>query len=227
MNKRLISQTVKAAIVLALVCIAAVTAAMYLHKPPIDGEDYARNLLLQHVGTLLIVLLLAWDIVKGCMPLPAFVGISVFAVIHIVGACYLYSYVPYARWFEENLGIVLEQTDIHPNKFDRFVHFAFGVLMFPYLLHKCLAWLKGKPWASVLMAWLLIQTGSMIYELVEWLLAVCQSPENAEAYNGQQGDVWDAHKDMLLAMIGSTIMTICYAIKNMRETRSRWPKCQI
>ncbi|MCY3189826.1 DUF2238 domain-containing protein, partial [Acinetobacter baumannii] len=29
------------------------------------------------------------------------------------------------------------------------------------------------------------------------------SPEEAENYNGQQGDMWDAHKDMLLATIGA------------------------
>lgn len=27
--------------------------------------------------------------------------------------------------------------------------------------------------------------------------------EEAENYNGQQGDMWDAHKDMLLATIGA------------------------
>jgi putative membrane protein len=29
------------------------------------------------------------------------------------------------------------------------------------------------------------------------------SPEAAEAYNGQQGDPWDAHMDMLLATLGA------------------------
>jgi putative membrane protein len=31
------------------------------------------------------------------------------------------------------------------------------------------------------------------------------APDWAEAYNGQQGDVWDAQKDMTLAWAGSTI----------------------
>ena len=42
-----------------------------------------------------------------------------------------------------------------------------------------------------------------MYELLEWGVAVFLSPEMAENYNGQQGDIWDAHKDMILAMIGS------------------------
>ena len=58
------------------------------------------------------------------------------------------------------------------------------------------------------MAWLIIQTGSMIYELFEWLLTI------ADNYNGQQGDIWDAQKDMVLAMLGSTVMAAFYLCKN-------------
>ena len=45
----------------------------------------------------------------------------------------------------------------------------------------------------------------MVYELFEWGIALSLSEGMAESYNGQQGDVWDAHKDMALAMIGSII----------------------
>ena len=31
-------------------------------------------------------------------------------------------------------------------------------------------------------------------------------PEAAESYNGQQGDVWDAHADMLLATVGALLV---------------------
>lgn len=43
----------------------------------------------------------------------------------------------------------------------------------------------------------------MLYEWLEWLIAIGLSPEEAENYNGQQGDMWDAHKDILLATIGA------------------------
>ena len=65
------------------------------------------------------------------------------------------------------------------------------------------------------MAWLIIQTGSMVYELFEWLLTIVLSPEHADNYNGQQGDIWDAQKDMVLAMMGSTLMAVYYFVKNM------------
>ena len=39
------------------------------------------------------------------------------------------------------------------------------------------------------------------------------SPEDAENYNGQQGDIWDAHQDMLLATVGTIITGIACLLK--------------
>ena len=58
----------------------------------------------------------------------------------------------------------------------------------------------------------MVQAGSLIYELFEWALTLVLSPEDAEGYNGQQGDVFDAQKDMALATLGSTIAAISFLI---------------
>jgi putative membrane protein len=63
-------------------------------------------------------------------------------------------------------------------------------------------------------AWLLVQAGSLIYELFEWALTLVLSPDDAEGYNGQQGDLWDAHKDMALAMLGSTVAAGYYIVRS-------------
>ncbi len=55
---------------------------------------------------------------------------------------------------------------------------------------------------------------SMFYELIEWWIAISLSPEDAENYNGQQGDIWDAHKDMLLATIGAILMGSIQLLKD-------------
>ena len=39
------------------------------------------------------------------------------------------------------------------------------------------------------------------------------SGEAADHYYGQQGDMWDAQKDMALAMLGSGVMVIIYIFK--------------
>ena len=237
MNKenKPICQKVKALLLLVLVAVTVITC---IHIPEwIKCQD----LLLQHIGTLLLVIPLLYDTIKNRMPLFAFVGVTLFAIVHVVGARYGYSYVPYREWSVSYLGVsadywgvpanyLCDLTDFFDahhleqdfrNHYDRFVHISFGFLIFPYLLHISRKWVDRKPLAAVFVAWLLVQTGSMVYEIFEWQLAVHFSPETAEKYNGQQGDVWDAQKDMLLAMISSTFMAICYAIKIRYENRCR------
>ena len=174
---------------------------------------YPHEQLLQHAGTVLLFIPLIVDTVKDKMPLSAFLGILLFAILHVIGARYIYSYVPYKEW-SVSLGIVDADFFQDPrNHYDRFVHFSFGVLLFPYLQYACKRWFNLKTIPAVFMAWLIIQTGSMVYELFEWLLTIVLSPEQADNYNGQQGDIWDAQKDMVLAMLGSTIMAIFYICK--------------
>ena len=189
---------------------------------------YPHEQFLQHAGTILLVIPLIADLHKNRMPMSAFVGITLFTLLHVIGARYIYSYVPYKEW-SINLGIV--DTDFFEdprNHFDRFVHFSFGVLLFPYFLYLCRNWLKQRSFSAILMTWLIIQTGSMIYELFEWLLTVVMTSEEADYYNGQQGDIWDAQKDMALAMLGSFIMAVLYLIRRTtnRQRNGIGRKCK-
>ena len=72
---------------------------------------------------------------------------------------------------------------------------------------------------ALLVAFLSIQAFSMFYELFEWGIAVSLSEGMAESYNGQQGDIWDAHKDMGLAMLGSMIAWIF--LKKRRSVKEK------
>ncbi|MBQ1495124.1 MAG: DUF2238 domain-containing protein, partial [Acinetobacter sp.] len=58
-----------------------------------------------------------------------------------------------------------------------------------------------------------VMASSLVYELIEWWIAIGLSPEDAENYNGQQGDIWDAHKDMFLATLGSILIGLLYLYK--------------
>ena len=175
---------------------------------------YPHEQFLQHAGTIFLLIPLIADVKKDRMPMSAFVGILLFAVLHVIGARYIYSYVPYKEW-GISLGIVdASYFQDSRNHYDRFVHFCFGVFLFPYLRYASKQWFNLKPIPAVFMAWLIIQTGSMVYELFEWLLTIVMSPEQADYYNGQQGDIWDAQKDMALAMAGSTVLAVFYLVKN-------------
>jgi putative membrane protein len=166
-------------------------------------------------------------------PLPFFVGflwflewkwrplsnasywmICVFLLLHLLGAHYLYSFVPYDRWSDALFGIsiseifsvpISEETGEPRNHFDRLVHFLFGALMtLPMCetVERTMNLTRGK---ALIVAVAFLGVMSKVYELVEWWLTLVMDPENAEAYNGQQGDIFDAHKDMALALAGSAI----------------------
>ena len=44
------------------------------------------------------------------------------------------------------------------------------------------------------------------YEVIEWIAASVVDPEAGAAFLGTQGDVWDAQKDMALAIVGSLVV---------------------
>jgi putative membrane protein len=44
-----------------------------------------------------------------------------------------------------------------------------------------------------------------LYEIFEWSLTLALAPEDAGAYNGEQGDMFDAQKGMALAGLGAVL----------------------
>ena len=197
---------------LALVLFVAIATIITCINP-----IYPHEQLLQHIGTVLLFIPLITDVFKKAMPISAFVGLVCFTILHVIGARYIYSYVPYKE-FAVSVGIVDSGFFQDPrNHYDRLVHFSFGVLLFPYLVFVCKKWFKQQRFITVFMAWLMIQTDSIIYELFEWLLTIVMSSDAADSYNGQQGDMWDAQKDMALAMLGSTAMLLFYMLRSVRK----------
>ena len=222
-----ICKKIKTASLLALITLTGITC---INLPPCTSWE---NFGLQHIGTLLLVIPLLYDSIKNRMPMSAFVGLILFALLHVIGARWIYSYVPYREW-SISLGVPADfwgvPADFHGdpgtffkecvengkmefrNHYDRLIHLSFGLLMFPFLLYKTRKWVDRNSMVAILVAWLLVQAGSMIYEILEWQLSVWS--KGGDAYNGQQGDMWDAQKDMALAMLGSTIMVLFYVIKD-------------
>ncbi|QDS99796.1 Inner membrane protein YjdF [Adhaeretor mobilis] len=132
--------------------------------------------------------------------------IAVFLLMHIIGARWIYSYVPYDRWCDALFGRNLSnQFGWQRNHYDRLVHFAFGFL-FTLPTAEAVKKLSGlNRWLALGAAFTVVAAVSAAYEILEWGLAVVAAPEFAERYNGQQGDYWDAQKDMALACLGSLL----------------------
>jgi len=174
---------------------------------------YPDEQYLQHFGTILILLIPLADLKSNRLSLTSFACVSIFILLHIIGARYIYSFVPYNEWFKAAFHVDMNATfHASRNHYDRFVHLVFGVVAFPYLLEVLGNKNNLKQAIRILIVWCFIQTISMVYEVFEWLLTIILSPEAADNYNGQQGDTWDAQKDMFFAMVGSTVMGIIYLI---------------
>jgi len=181
---------------------------------------YPNQQLLQHLGTLLITFILITDLILDRLSLKAYIGVSLFILLHVIGARWIYSNVPYQSFFE-SIGIDIHELfniNSQRNHYDRLVHFSFGLLMVPFLFEIYRVRIENTI-ISLVFAWLTIQTFSMFYEVFEWLLTVIIPGEGATDYNGQQGDIWDAQKDMALAMLGSTFTAIIYIYKERKKIK--------
>jgi putative membrane protein len=129
-----------------------------------------------------------------------------FFCIHAVGAHYTYPEVPYDDWARALTGHSLDATfGWQRNHYDRAVHLAYGLLLAPAAVQL----LDRRAPQQGIWRWLLpvlfLASHSVIYEMIEMAAALIFGGELGTAYLGTQGDVWDAQKDMALAMAGAVI----------------------
>lgn len=190
-----------------MTCLAVILIAMLLASiHPLSFSDY----LLHQAGTLIAVaMLLALRKWVGLSD-NAFIGATVFLLVHIVGARYLYSYTPYSEWTQAIFGFSLDSVmGWHRNMYDRLVHFCYGLCLFGVFYDGLKRFFPQSSHRQLLFLVLLVNMAtSLVYEWIEWGLAMTMSPTDAEAYNGQQGDMWDAHKDMLMAFLGAGVAMV-------------------
>ena len=164
---------------------------------------------LQHLPTVVAILLLAVCARKQWLTTPSFACLVALLWLHILGARYIYSYVPYDQWAEALCGTsVSDWCGWQRNHYDRLVHLCFGALLVWPVREVAARHAVLSPRWALLLAVMVVITISAAYEIFEWMIAVVMSPHNAEAYNGQQGDFWDSQKDMALALAGSLVSVL-------------------
>ncbi|WP_371378752.1 DUF2238 domain-containing protein [Thalassotalea aquiviva] len=114
-------------------------------------------------------------------------------IVLMVGGHYTYAEVPF---FDGLLGA-------DRNNYDKVGHFFQGFV--PALLAREILIrqnvVNGHGWLNVIIVSICLAF-SAFYELIEWWVALLTG-ENAEAFLGTQGYVWDTQSDMALALIGA------------------------
>jgi len=167
---------------------------------------YPEFFAMQHVPTVLALVGLIAAERKQWIDRLGFSLVVSFLILHLVGARYLYSNVPYDDWSQLVLGVrVNDMLGLERNHYDRLVHFCFGVLFVYPISEFFRQQLKLAGWWPAAMSVCMVLAASAAYEIAEWATAITFAPDWAEAYNGQQGDVWDPQQDMALAAVGSII----------------------
>ena len=170
-------------------------------------QPYPEIALLQHVPTMLLLVASPWLLRRWPLSTPALACIVAFMALHTLGGRYAYSNVPYDDCARALTGTTLSDTfGWTRNHYDRLVHFAFGALSVVPVVEISRRWggLGPRGAALAVLAWVLAI--SCLYEIFEWLLTMIAAGETADRYNGQQGDIWDAQKDMALATLGAILV---------------------
>jgi putative membrane protein len=182
---------------------------------------YPREMYLQHSATVVIIAFLGYVYSKNNLSNLSFFLVAMITMLHIIGARWIYSYTPYDNWIKTLFAFSINELfNCKRNGYDRFVHFMYGFLLVIPLCEIYKNWFKVPARLARHIAWLFILATSLLYEVFEWLLSVFLSPDQADAYNGQQGDMWDAQKDMALAMLGATLMILILRAVKKKNIRT-------
>jgi putative membrane protein len=167
------------------------------------GAIYPTNTWLQ-VGPVALLLPLAyWALRRWPISHASAACMAAFVLLHLFAARWSYSFVPYGEWLGEGTGAVF---GFERNMFDRLVHFLFGVLAMPPMVELGVRyWGLSQRFALAFALMFVLAIGGL-YEIFEWSLTLTLAPKDAGAYNGEQGDMFDAQKDMALAGLGALLV---------------------
>lgn len=189
---------------------------------PHDRKDWAlENFLVLFAATSLLASYRSLPLSKISYSL-----IFVFLCLHEVGAHYTYAEVPYDEFLQSTFGFSLNETmGWQRNHFDRMVHFSYGILLaYPVRELYCRI-ANAKGFWGYFFPLDLVMASSMMFELFEWGAAEMFGGDLGVAYLGTQGDIWDAHKDMLLASSGAFLamcITMAINMKIQPDFSSEW-----
>ena len=177
--------------------------------------------MLEHVFTVAFVIFLCWNHTRFRLSNLSYTMIFVFMCLHVVGAHYTYSEVPYegwlrwlGRWFGVDDFSMRALFGFERNHYDRLVHLSFGLMMAYPVREVFIRIVRVRGFWGYYLPLDVMMSFSVVYELIEWGVVMIFAADVGESYLGTQGDVWDAQKDMALATLGGLIAMTATALVN-------------
>ena len=169
-------------------------------------QPYPSTAWLHHVPTFLALAAAPWLLRRWPLSDAALGCIILFLALHTIGGRYTYSAVPYDQLARMLTGTsISEAFGFARNHYDRLVHLAYGLLAIVPVREALERHFGIAPRVALYIALESVVAVSALYEIFEWLLTLAVAGPTAAAYNGQQGDIWDAQKDMALAATGALL----------------------
>lgn len=188
----------------------------FLAVNPYNRSDWALENTLVVVAVVLIVLTHR----KAPLSRISYTLIFLFLCLHEIGAHYTYAGTPYDEWFRQWLGFSLNDLlGLERNHFDRLAHFLFGLMLAYPVRELFIRVTDARGFWSYFLPLVFMIALSAIYELLEWAAALAFGGDLGIAFLGTQGDEWDAHKDMALAILGAALAISMTALVNARLKR--------
>jgi putative membrane protein len=159
---------------------------------PYDRADWAMENFFP--VSMLLVLLGTYRYFKFTR--PSYYLLFFYLFVQSYGGHYTYALAPPFNWLRDELGL-------SRNHYDRVAHFMLGFLMAVPVREILLRYVQAsRRWMAFLTAAILLAIGAF-YEFIEWWVAVLVTPELGDKFLGTQGDIWDSHWDMFLALVGA------------------------
>ncbi|MBU1565190.1 MAG: DUF2238 domain-containing protein [Proteobacteria bacterium] len=135
-------------------------------------------------------------------------------IILMIGGHYTYAEVPFFDYLKTLMGS-------ERNNYDKVGHFVQGFV--PALIAREILIRKGvvhgRGWLHFLVVCFCLAL-SAFYELIEWWVAV-GTGDDAEAFLGTQGYVWDTQSDMGMALLGAILAIVTLAKLHDGQIRKR------
>jgi putative membrane protein len=166
---------------------------VWLAINPIDRGDW----LLENVLLILFIGVLAFLYRTFALTNFSYLLLTLFFLLHAIGAHYTYQGTPLDNWFKQNF---------HTKRafYDRIVHFAFGLLVAYPFWEVAIRAMKLRSVWSYVATFTVIMTFSALFEIIEMVVALIAG-SLGEEYIGLQGDPLDTQKDMAMTLIASLL----------------------
>jgi putative membrane protein len=182
-------------------------------------QPYPGTAPLHHLPTLALLIGAPFLLRRWPLSTRAVACILLFLSLHTIGARWTYSNVPYDALARALAGATISDAfGFSRNQYDRLVHLSYGLLAVLPMREALARHLGLSRRFALYVAVERVLAVSALYEVFEWLLTLSMAGDIADRYNGQQGDLWDAQKDMALAAVGAIAAA---AWQGRREWRTR------